>query len=183
MHIDFSICDEPLTAEQKSHIDQCEDCRLDYQNLTELERAGNQIQLELPDEDNWRNISNKLTTSKLTVMAEAKQRKSRPYIKHFLAMAASVSFVFIGWMGWSNYHLQSQLDQALLANQFLEEQLNNSQAITYKKAVLVESLRSLDSELYDAETVREKLILLEKRQQVINSYISNKQGRDYVFSI
>ena len=99
---------QKLTEEEKLHLDFCKERQAFSEDIKLLQQSANEITIEQPEEFNWHKINNRLNDSKPAVIIEAQPVKKRFYVKQLLSMAATVSFIFIGWSGWSNYQLQNQ---------------------------------------------------------------------------
>ncbi|WP_206483172.1 hypothetical protein [Thalassotalea sp. G2M2-11] len=105
---------------------------------------------------------------------------SKPLI---YATAASIMMLSISWLMWSQHQLQRQLDEVLVINMMLEDKLNNESHITFQQAALVEVLREIDEELYQASSAKEKIKILQKRRQVIQQHFVQSKGDENEFSI
>lgn len=187
MHIDFSKYPDRLNHQQKLHLEQCEDCLLDYQHLFELNKASKSIQLELPDESNWQNIQQKLANRGITNNSRVSHlpTKSRNKIVYqkLLAMAASIFFVSVGLLAWNNHQLQNQLEQVLMVNQSLELQLLKNSLPTIRQTRLLLSIRDIEEQLQFVNTTKEKLTLLKARRQLIAAMVDLQQGAQNEISI
>lgn len=93
------------------------------EDIEQLKQSVNEIELQVPDEVSWGKITNRINTSASVKKLEDKQTKTYTLTKQLVSMAATISFLFIGWLGGSNYQLQSQLTMALKINQGIELQL------------------------------------------------------------
>lgn len=101
-----------------------------------------------------------------------------------LSLAASVLLMSMGWLIWSNYHLQSQFEQVLVLNQQLEQQLAFSTLPQYQKTQLITQLNRLNILLIASETTGEKIEILKTRRNIIAQLIKRKQqGKEHEFSI
>lgn len=101
-----------------------------------------------------------------------------------LSLAASVFLMSMGWLIWSNYHLQNQFEQVLVLNQQLEQQLTFSTLPQYQQTQLITQLNRLNILLLETETTRDKIKILKKRQNIIAQIINRKQqGKTHEFSI
>lgn len=84
---------------------------------------------------------------------------------------------------WSNYHLQSQLQEVLMVNMLLEDKLNFERDATFKQASLVAALQALDIDLYKATSMKEKLTILQQRRELIQRHLSQQSRDEHEFSI
>ncbi len=174
MHINSDRLIEPLTRVELLHIENCTQCKIEREKLIALKISANQFALEQPPAVAWHNIQTKLS--------EKQQR--RPTFKQFIyASAASIFMLSVGWLMWNSYNLQQQLEEVLLVNMMLEDKLNVEQKVTFRQATLVTGLQKLDLALYQAKTTKEKLIVLEKRRELINKYLTKPKRNEHEFSI
>lgn len=174
MHITSERLSESLTQVELLHIKSCTQCKIERQKLIALKLSANQISLVVPPVAAWENIQNKLPVP---------TPQSNPLMRFVYASAASVFMMAVGWLMWSNYTLQQQMEEILLVNMILEDKINIEQKVTFQQASLVELLQELDSELYQATTTKEKLAILQKRRQLIQQHLASKIEDEHEFSI
>jgi hypothetical protein len=177
MHINSDRLTELLTEVECLHIENCTQCKVERQKLMALKVSVNQLDLIQPPEQVWQDIKYRHSMNQKNT-----QKKSfhiKPYV---FASAASIFFVSAMWLMWSNYHLQGQLKEILLVNAMLEQEIVTQSKPTFKQAIFVDQLRSLDSKLFDANTNETKLSLLEKRQLIIKQYIKSIGEDNHAYS-
>jgi hypothetical protein len=174
MHINSDRLIESLTEVELMHINSCTQCATEREKLIALKVSANQISLVHPPHKIWNELKNKLPSQK---------QKTSQIKQLVLASAASLFFVAVGWLVWSNYSLQHQLQEVLLVNMMLEDKVNITPEVTFQQAALVEALRTLDSDLYQAHSTKQKLLILQKRRELIQEHLAKPQGNNYEFSI
>lgn len=174
MHINSDRLIESLTEVELMHINNCTQCASERKKLMALKVSANQLDVIHPPQEAWETIKARLPI----------QKKAVSHFKRYVfSSAASLFFVAVGWLVWSNYSLQHQLQEVLLVNMMLEDKVNMNQQVTFQQATLVEALRKLDSELYQAHSTKQKLMLLQKRRELIQQHLAKPQGNNDEFSI
>lgn len=174
MHITSERLTESLTQVELLHIESCTQCKVERQKLIALKVSANQMNLVAPPSAAWENIQVKLPS---------KPQQSNKLMRFVYASAASIFMISLGWLMWSNYSLQQQMEEILLVNMILEDKINIEQNFTFQQARLVESLQELDMALYQATTTKEKLAVLQKRRQLIQQHLSREVKDEHEFSI
>ena len=174
MHINSDRLTENLTDIELLHIESCTQCKIERQKLIGLTVSANQIRTMQPPSDVWLALNKQLPKNK---------HKASQLKQFILASAASLFFVAVGWLVWSNYSLQNQLQEILLVNMMLEDKVNISQQVTFQQATLVARLRELDHELFQAHSTEQKLKILQKRRALIQQHLVEPQGKNDEFSI
>jgi len=174
MHINSDRLIELLTEVELLHIENCSMCRSEREKLMALKIAANQLTLIQPPEQTWDALQSNYSSPV----------SKKTHVKQWLfSSAASMFFVAVGWLMWSNSQLQNQLEEILLVNMMLEDKINYGQKATYQQATFVKALRELDLTLYQAKTTEEKINVLLKKRVTIQQHLSKPKGDDYEFSI
>jgi len=140
-----------------------------------LRNAADTIELKEPPCDNWLAIKSSLP----------KERTLNKLTNHFwpkmLTIAASVSFVLVGFLSWQNYKLQDQLETVLVANYMLEEQFSKSSVAT--NVSFSPELAELEEQLIFAKSTKEKLDILIKRKALFEKQLKREKEVGNEFSI
>lgn len=174
MHINSDRLIESLTEVELMHINNCTQCASERKKLMALKVSANQLDVIHPPKEVWNELKSHLPIP----------HKQTSHIKQImLSTAVSLFFVAVGWLVWSNYSLQHQLQEVLLVNMLLEDKVNMNQQVTFQQATLVEALRELDSKLYQAHSTKQKLMILQKRRELIQQHLAKPQGNSDEFSI
>jgi len=174
---------QKLTEEEKLHLDSCKENQAFSENIKQLQQSANEIIIEHPEEFNWRKINDRLNNTKPTVIIKAQPVKNRPYVKQFLSMAATVTLVSIGWLGWSNYQLQNQLAVALKINQRIELQLAKYTQPRLAQVYLLQDISVVEQKLTTEKSLKNKIALLNERSLLMKQVLEYQQGDSYEFSI
>ncbi|GLX78873.1 hypothetical protein tinsulaeT_22130 [Thalassotalea insulae] len=172
MHINSDRLKESLTELELRHIEQCTQCATERTKLMALTVSAKHIEIMQPPAAVWQDISRNV-----------KAKKYSMFRRFLYSSAASVFFAAVTWLMWSNYNLQQQIEDVLLVNMMLEDKVNFEQRITFRQAALVEQLRNLDGELYQATTTKEKLDILQKRKELIQQHLLSTGEDENEFSI
>lgn len=143
---------------------------LEFTNqLTPPTDAWNNLAIQLADHDANINESTPNAKRKLTTWA--------------ISMAASVFMVSMGWLMWSNYNLQIQLQQVVLANKHLELQFKQDSIQTYSQSGLITEIAELESKLYYSQSDKEMLSLLLVRKKLMQQIIERQKEESNEYSI
>ncbi len=172
MHINSDRLIESLTELELRHIEQCTQCATERAKLMALTVSAKHMEVMTPPAAVWQDLSR-----------DVKAKKHSMFRRFFYSSAASIFFAAVGWLMWSNYNLQQQIEDVLLVNMMLEDKVNFEQRITFRQATLVEQLRSLDVELYQATSTQEKLDILQKRKELIQQHLLSMGEDSNEFSI
>lgn len=140
-----------------------------------LRSASGKIELKEPPCDNWLAIKNSLPKER------AVNRVTDHFWPKMLTLAASISFVLVGFLSWQNYKLQEQLETALVANYLLEEQFSHSLVTT--NVSFSPELAELEEQLIFAKTTKEKLDILNQRKALFEKQLKSKREISNEFSI
>jgi len=175
MHINKNTSAEPLTSAEKQHLKSCQQCSYEQEALTRLSTAVEQIELLPPPQNDWLAIQQRMTN-------KSKIKHTSP-IPWFISVAASVTFIAVGWLAWSNHHLQGQLEQVLQVNQSLEMQLIQGSTPTFHQTQLLSKIMLIEMRLAKATSAEEQLLILKERQEAMTKLVINKQGKQHEFSI
>jgi len=174
---------QKLTEEEKLHLDSCKERQAFNEDIKLLQQSANEITIEQPEEFNWHKINDRLMSSRPSpIICDAKVKKSH-YINQFLVLAASISFVFVGWLGWNNYHLQHQLDVVLRINQQIELKLSEFSKPRLNQVYLLQDIKAVELKLTTEKSLKNKIILLNERSLLMKQVLDNQQGDSYEFSI
>lgn len=179
MHINKNTLTEPLTSTEKAHMNSCQQCTYEYEALSQLHNSVEQIELIPPPQSDWLEIQQRMANK---AKVKAKVKLTSP-IQWFISVAASAFIVAVGWLAWSNHHLQGQLEEVLYVNQMFELQLMQDSIPTFQQSQLQSQIRTVELLLIDAKTPKEKLSLLKARQKIIAEMVINTQGVQHEFSI
>lgn len=172
-------CKENLCT--NSHSNLCSLCN-EKQTIELLKEDARRIQIKSPPEVCWQNIKDQIVVKPpIYDKPQANKYKSRGLLG--MMLAASVGFIFIGYLAWQQHLMKAQLDQVLAKNYLLEEQLAQSQNITINYARLLEQLLPLEQELNQTSDTSQKIELLDQRRLVISAYIANEKEDEYEFKI
>lgn len=178
MHINSDRVKESLTAIELKHIERCTQCHLERQKLMALTLSAKNMPNIEPPEQVWQRLRQRPNYN-----INHKRRSAKPIKQSLLSVAASMFFVAVGWLAWSNYSLQNQLEDVLLVNMMLESEISFGSNISYQQATLIDALRKLDLDLYNAKNNQEKLTVLKKRREMILQHLSAPKGDNNEFSI
>jgi len=140
-----------------------------------LKNAANQIELKEPPCDNWLAIKSSLPKERVV------NKATNHFWPKMLTMAASISFVLVGFLSWQNYKLQDQLETVLVANYMLEEQFSQSSVVT--NVSFSPELAELEEQLILAKTTKEKLDILIKRKALFEKQLKSEKEISNEFSI
>jgi hypothetical protein len=172
------ICDTRLGTHlndlERLHIEQCQECADQHQQMTELKSNVDAMELIMPPAEVWQ---------KLACSPKLKAKNNLRKWIVVAALAASTSFVSFSWLMFNNYQLQNQLEQVLQVNQRLELQLVQNSIPSFKQARLLTQVREVEVQLQNAATQVEKLRLLKERQALINKMVNLQQGESNEYSI
>ena len=174
MHINSDRLIESLTEVELMHINSCSQCESERAKLIALKLSANQMEIIHPPKETWLALQNKLPN---------KQEKVSHFKRYVFSSAASLFFVAVGWLVWSNYSLQKQLEQVLLVNQTIESQLVQESMPTFHQAQLLSKIRVIDLQLINATTSKEKLKILKQRHKLMAEMVRNSKGKEYEYSI
>jgi len=182
MHINFQRTKDKYTEAELLHLQQCSQCIEDVNLLEQLQLSAKEIQVIVPDEINWQAIKQRtINTEQVNVQSNSKSK--RPYFfQQIMAIAASTFLIAVGWLAWSNYQLQNQLEQVLLVNQSLERQLIQDEIPTFRQAKLLNKVRLIEEDLIYVQSQKEKLRLLKERQKLVAQMV-RYQGEEDEISI
>ena len=179
MHINKNTSAESLTSAEKVHLKSCPQCSYEHEPLSLLNSSLEQIELLAAPQSDWLVIQQRMANKD---KVQIKVKRSSP-VQWFISVAASVTFLAVGWLAWSNYHLQGQLEQVLVFNQQLEAQLSLSPSPTFHQVKLLSKVRLLELQLQQTTTPNEKIQLLEQRKKLMTKMVNVKQGAEYEYSI
>lgn len=174
MHINNDRLIDSLTEIELLHIESCVDCKNERQKLMALKTSANQLELLIPDERVWQDIK---------FQQIIKTKKTKGNNAFIFASASSFFCISIGWLTWTNYSLQKQLEQVLFVNKTLEIQLVEGSVPSLQQAQLLSEIHSIDLQLMKAITIEEKLLILQQRQKLMAEMVINLQGNNYDYSI
>jgi hypothetical protein len=175
MHINKNTLVEPLTSAEKSHLKSCQQCTYDQETLYRLNSAVEQIELLTPPEGDWLAIQQRMAN-------KTKVKRTSP-IRAYMSIAASILVISVGWLAWTNHHLQGQLEQVLQVNQSLEIQLIQGSTPTFQQTQLLSKIMLIEMRLAKATTTEEQLLILRERQEAMTKLVISKQGKQHEFSI
>jgi len=180
-------CGEGIET-QSANNNLCHQCQ-EEQGLVELMRQEvSELPVITPSESNWHAIQFKLKTKDDEKPLGSKPRPNniRQLIfkaKTITAIAASLSFVMIGFLSWQNYQMEHRFEQVLTMNELLEERLSEQTVPYFSQISISNKLSQLDVEFYRAKTIEEKLAILMQRKKIIEGYLKPDQGVSNEFSI
>lgn len=140
-----------------------------------LRSSAESVELREPPCDNWLAIKSSLPRPQVVNQA------TNHFWPKMLTMAASISFVLVGFLSWQNYKLQDQLETVLVANYMLEEQFSKSSVAT--NVSFSPELAELEEQLIFAKTTKEKLDILIKRKALFEKQLKREKEVDNEFSI
>jgi len=182
MHINFQRTKDKYTEAELLHLQQCSQCMEDINSLEQLQQSAREIQVIVPDEMNWQAIKQR-TANTEQVNSLSSLKKKRPFFfQQIMGIAASTFLVALGWLAWSNYQLQNQLEQVLIVNQSLERQLIQDEIPTFRQAKLLNKVRLIEEDLIYVQSQKEKLRLLKERQKLVAQMV-RYQGEEDEISI
>jgi len=136
----------------------------------------------LPPTDVWQDIEMQISVLEKESQPKHSLSKKRS-ITWGISMAASFILMSVGWLMWSNYHLQGQLQQVILANQYLELQLERETTPTFNQTLLVSKISELENKLYYSNNDKEMLALLMARKKLIQQIIELQKEENHEYSI
>lgn len=148
--------------------------------LRQIENLRSEILIQrpiAPPEYIWEkiNVTRKLDSS----VIQLKRSRFSTLIK----IAASIPFFLMGWLIWSNYSMQTKLEEVLQVNRLLESQLMQDEIPTFRQTQLLLKIRLIELELKEVKTVSQKLALLQEREKIMQVMVYKKQGKNYEYSI
>lgn len=177
MHINLNRITQQLDEEESLHLEECQHCRDEYTLLVQLQMSAEEIQLLTPNQDNWQAIEKRISI-------KANKQSKRPIVSYSLmATAASVLFMAGGWLFWSNYQLQIQLEQVLLVNNHLEEKLNQLGGGKFGASTAFIQVLAIEDKLKVSTSVKEQTSLLKQREKHLRKIINTKESGEYEYSI
>jgi len=178
MHINFRHAHDEYSQTEIVHLQQCHQCQEDVKSIEQLTSAGQVMPTLIPDELNWQVIQQRtLKREQKPVTPATKKNRLFIYTK-LMAIAASTFFIAVGWLVWSNYQLQSQLEQVLLVNQSLELQLFENSAPSFHQANVLNEVRNIELQLINEKSNKRKLALLTARKQLIQEIVNIQNGNE-----
>jgi len=161
-----STFNESSTNNSDSHVNNMEAL---------LRQSADSLPLKEPPCDNW------LAIKRTLPKAEVNKEVNSHLWPKMLSLAASISFVLVGFLSWQNYKLQDQLETVLVANYLLEEQFAKANTVTY--IGFSPELAKLEEQLMLAKSTEEKLRILIKRKSLFEAQLKKKEGVNNEFSI
>lgn len=174
MHITSDRLTQSLTKIELMHIESCTQCKTEREKLKALRLSANQISDMQPPDDMWAMIEKNIPTAK----------KEHSKFKQFLmATAASFFVAAIGWLMWSNYQLQGQLQQVLFANQQLDLQMKYEKKPTVFQVKLLNKMNNLEQQLINVKTEKDKIELLNARYKLMKTLVEYQKGENREYSI
>ena len=180
MHINSDQLGKELDYEQQEHLSACPQCLIEHETMRTLfQQAEEQILIEAPKEA-WQNIAVRRENIKVVKL---EQRARFSPFRWPVGVAASAFFLSVSWLMWSNHQLQTQLEQVLAVNQTLEIQLMQGSTPTFYQTQLLSKIRWIELQLAEANTPKEKILLLKQRQKIMAEMVEHKQGKSYEYSI
>ena len=183
MHINLQQTYDKYSEAERLHVQECEQCQEDIKLLEQLKASANVMPVIIPEASNWQAIR-RHTIDKKSVAIPRKIKRARPYFfQQFIGIAASTFFIAVGWLVWSNYQLQSQLEQVLMVNQSLELQLFDNATPTFHQAGVLNKVRNIELKLSQSTNAEEKLILLNKRKLLIQEIVNIQKENNDAISI
>lgn len=118
------------------------------------------------------------------VKQPSKASRYRPHrFNQWLAMAATVSLVFLGVMTWNNHRLQVQLTHALNINRSIELQLAAYSQPRFQQGQLLQRIRILEQKLTTEQSLQRKILLLTQRGAMMQKVYDLQKGQSNDFSI
>ena len=180
MHINFSQIGKNINEIELAHIQQCDECKNQYQLLSQLYQDAHIQPTINPPEEVWLKIC---ATRNNNRSNENKQQTKKSQWQWLIGLAASTLFFTVTWLAWNNYQLQFQLEQVLLVNQGLEIQLIQNQVPSYRQAQLLLEVRKIELNLSNSKSKKEKLALLKQRYSLMSEMVKENQGNKYEYSI
>ncbi len=175
MHINKNTSVEALTSADKKHLTSCPQCTDEHETLTRLNDAVEKIELLTPPQSDWLAIQERMAN-------KTKVKRTSP-IQAYISIAASILIITVGWLAWTNHHLQGQLEQVLQVNQSLEIQLIQDSTPTFQQTQLLSKIMLIEMRLAKATTTEEQLLILKERQEAMTKLVTHKQGKQHEFSI
>lgn len=180
MHINFSQIGKNINEIELAHIQQCDECKNQYQLLSQLYQDAHTQPMINPPEEVWLKIAATRNNNRLNKNQQPTKKSRWPWL---IGLAASTLFFTVTWLAWNNYQLQFQLEQVLLVNQGLELQLTQNQAPSYRQAQLLLEVRKVELNLSHNKSKKEKLALLKQRHALMSEMVKENQGATYEYSI
>jgi hypothetical protein len=177
MHINQNRLTQQLSKEETVHIEECEQCRDEYNLLLQLKSSAEEIPLLSPNDANWQAIEKRIAYK------TDKQPRKSSISYTLLATAASILLIAGGWLIGSNYQLQRQLDQVLLVNHDLEEKLSQLGGTQFGASLSFMQIIALEEKLKEKNSNDIKLKLLKERENMINKMVLIKKEGEYEYSI
>jgi len=135
-----------------------------------------------PPSDAWENLVIQLADDDTNINRKGRHTK-RKLTTWAISMAASVFMISMGWLMWSNYHLQIQLQQVVMANKHLELQFKQDSIQSYSQSGLITEIAELESKLYYSQSDKEMLSLLLVRKKLMQQIIERQKEESHEYSI
>lgn len=186
MHIEQHKITQPLSEQESVHLQQCAQCRDLLDTLTQLRQAADELPLITPPPQSWQQIKASMAQPQVIATPATVTQLSVWQVSPWQslgAMAATVMLSAFGWLMWSNYQLQGQLEQVLQVNQTLELQLDQQHIPDFQQAELIQQVRHLEKALEQTDSKAQKLKLLTQRQQLVADLLEAQNEVQHEFSI
>lgn len=183
MHINLNRNQDEFTEKEATHMQECRECRDEYEILQELMRSVQSIEEIKPSESNWQVIRQKVELKEQQSIKQEHLKNTMFSYRTLMTIAASTFSLAVGWLVWSNHQMQTQLDQMLLVNQQLEQQLENPEISTYEQAYFLKEIKGLDKELSKEGSKEETIRLLKIRSKLVLELYKIQKGESDVYSI
>ena len=160
---------EPINNHKKI----CRNCDRELELVALLRSDAAALSVEKPGQHNWQRIKQHIPLKKKT-----KRQTTITWIFSG-AIAASLG----GLLFWQHWSMQQELEKVLVLNTILEQQLASSTKPYYQQVVMLNKLTELDKLLLKSPSNQQKLIILQKRNQIMEQQLKRLQGEQHVFDI
>ena len=153
------------------------------EDIKALKQSAGDINLQIPDAANWRKINNRIKNSSKLANLKVNSVKKYASAKNLLAMAATVSFLCVSWLGWNNHQLQKQLEIALKVNKGMELQLAEYSNPRLNQLYLLQEIRAVEDKLITEKSLKVKIDILKQRSVLMQQILEYQKGGNDEFSI
>jgi hypothetical protein len=177
MHSNDNLPREKSRLTTASRPDDVSFTEIDNELIQKLREEHCDEPLTIPPESVWMQIKSTRTDN------VSKIKRTKYQIGYVSRIAASVFFISVGWLVWSNYQLKAELNDALQVNRMLEIQLTQENTATFQQTQLLSEIRLIELRLGEAKTLHEKLSLLREREKVMQVMVFTIKGESYEYSI
>jgi len=151
----------------QDHLVTCLDCADDKEVLEQLHSESTLISEDIPPDFVFDNIQRTLAL---------RENNRRFTWRRGMGLVASVAFIVVSAMTFSDYRLQNKFEDLLVQNKLLEEKLTPYQQVSLMGQPLFRKLQLIENNLWLESSITRRVYLLEQRKLCIEEIIQLQQG-------